>query len=136
MATTGVVKGNGILVYVGGTAIACTTDGSVDHSYEEIDATCKDSDGVKAILLGQQSATFSVSGLMQFDATYGIEDLRSIFDAGNTVVILWSTESAGDQSWSATCYMTQLQESAGLNGVAEWSCTFTSTGAVTLATIT
>lgn len=131
MATTGKVKGNSIGIYVGGSLIACATNANLDLSYESIDATCKDNDGQKQVLLGQKGMTFSCDGLIQYDATYGVEDLQAVFNAGTAVTVMWSTEVTGDYRYSASCYMMSLSETGGLNEVGTWSATFESDGAIT-----
>jgi hypothetical protein len=135
MATTGTFNGNLIIPKWGSNVIGCTTDSSLSLSYETIDATCKDNDGSQSSLPGQQSGEISLSGLQKFDATLGIEDLRTDFSAKTERVIEWSTQVTGDQKWSATAFISSLNENAPLNGVATYDVTFTFKGAISLGTV-
>ena len=135
MATTGKVKGNAIGIYVGGSLVACATNASLDLTYETIDATCKDQDGQKQILLGQKGASISVDGLTQYDAAYGIEDLQVSFNAGTQVAVKWSTEVTGDSYYQMNAYCTGISQTAGLNEVATYSATFESDGAIVYAAV-
>lgn len=97
MATTGSFKGNKIVPIWDGVAIGCTTDFTFDGSNSEIDATCKDNDGAKSTLPGEQSITMSAAGLQVYDATSGIEQLMSDFANKVEETLAWSTGVSGDK---------------------------------------
>jgi hypothetical protein len=136
MATTGIVEGNIMLLYVDGFAIGCTTECSFDFSREIIEAACKDNDGARQITLGGQSGSFGVSGLWKFDASYGVEDLIDIWIAGTSVTARWSTSEAGDFYLEASCYITDISGVAAVNDNVTFDATFTITGTVTKGTAT
>ena len=52
MATTGKIDGNNLLIYVQGSAVACTTSASLSMSMSSIDTTCKDSGGWASSIAG------------------------------------------------------------------------------------
>ena len=131
MATTGIVRGNNMLLYVDGEAIGCTTDASFDFSREITEAICKDDDGARQITLGGTSGSFSVSGLWKFDASFGIEDLYDIFAAGTEVTVRWSTDSISDFYLEADCYITSLSGGAPVNDSVTFDATFEINGVIT-----
>lgn len=133
--TTGPVKGNSLLLYVGSTAIACTTDAAFSFNRKTIDATCKDNDGAEQILPGGTGGSFTMSGIWRFDASYGVDDLADIFLNSTKVTIKYSTEVTGDFYLQADAYITDFSGKAGLNAVADYSATFTITGTITKAVV-
>jgi len=57
-----VISGNSVGVYVGGTLIGCLTGATLTTSRTEIDVTCKDNSGDKAVILGGATTTISFNG--------------------------------------------------------------------------
>lgn len=133
--TSGAFKGNLFGLYIGGTLIACARDCSFDGTNETIDATCKDNDGAKQVLLGQQGGTFNVDGLVVMDASYGFVDLIGVWLNKTEVVVLMSTEETGDTTITASCLLTNITVNGPLNDVANFSATFETTGAITTPTV-
>jgi predicted secreted protein len=131
MATTGAVIGNGLLLYIEGVAIACTTDASFDFSREILEVTCKDNDGAKQIRLGGTDGSFSVSGIWKFDAAYGVEDLVTAWLAGTLVTVRWATDSVGDFYLEADAYITNISGSSPVNDAVTFEATFSITGVIT-----
>ena len=131
MATTGIVEGNSLLLYMEGNPIVCTTEASFSFSRELIEATCKDNDGARQITLGGTSGNFSVSGLWKFDGAYQIEDLATAFLAGTQLTARWTTNVAGDFYFEAEVYITELSGAANVNDNVTFSATFEITGTIT-----
>jgi len=129
----------GVYVTVGGTdtLIAAATDCSLSLSMETIDITTKDSAGYRELLAGVRSGSMSVSGLIDYtDASN--QDVTDLFAAYNNRTILslvFSNAEVGDQKYSASGFMTSLEQSGGTEDTATYSATFELTGIVTGATI-
>jgi len=136
MATTGIVEGNSLLLYMDGNPIVCTTDASFDFSREIIEATCKDNNGARQIKLGGTSGTFSVSGLWKFDGAYQIDDLSDAFLAGTLLTAHWGTNVVGDFFFEASVYITNLSGSSPVNDNVSFDATFEITGTITKGTET
>lgn len=135
MATTGIMNGTLLGVYVGSTLVAHATEGSISLSMDTRDATTKSSSGYRELLEGTRSGSISVSALYANDAAYGTNDLMTAFSARTTLVVKFSTEVSGDDYWSATCYLTSLEVSAATEDNASYSATFEISGAVTFTTV-
>lgn len=131
MATTGIVEGNIMLLYIDGESIGCTTDANFDFSREIIEAVCKDNGGARQIKLGGTSGSFGVSGLWKFDAAYGIEDVMDAFLAGTLVTVRWSTAETGDFFLEADTYITNVSGAAAVNDNVTFDATFEITGTIT-----
>ena len=75
MATTGTVKGNLVGIYISDGAtptpayslIACGTNASLSITNEMIETVCKDNDGARSVLPGQQSVNMTIEGLTAYD---------------------------------------------------------------------
>jgi predicted secreted protein len=128
MATVGAFKGNIVIPNWGGSAIGCTTNFSFEGSNAEVDATCKDNDGAKSTLAGEQTWSFTAEGLQVYDATIGIEDLMTDWRTKQEETIEWSTGVVGDKTYSGTAYISAISMGAPLNGVATWNVTWTGKG--------
>ena len=125
MATTGKIDGNNILIYVAGTPIACTTSASLSMSMATIDTTCKDSGGWASSIAGLKNWEMSGEGLTEFNATYGFNDLVSVWKAGTEITVRFSTNVTGDKYFEGKAYITDLSEDAPQNDVVTYSFTFT-----------
>ena len=135
MATTGIMNGTLLGVYVGSTLIAHATEGSISLSMDTRDATSKDSSGTRDLLEATKSGTISVSALYAEDATYGVDDLMTSWAARTALTVKFSTEVSGDHYWSASAYITSLEVSAGMEDNVSYSATFELTGAITYSTV-
>ena len=131
MATSGIMNGTLLGVYVGSTLIAHATEGSISLSMDTRDTTTKSSAGQRALLEGTKSGTISVSALYAEDAAYGVDDLMTPWAARTTVTVKFSTEVSGDHFWSAAAYITSLEVSASMEDNVSYSATFELTGAIT-----
>jgi len=130
MATTGIVNGNDLGLFIGEVFIACTTDATISLSREVIEATCKDNGGARQVLGGSLSWTMTAAGLWKFDAAYGIEDLVDAILADTTLTARWSMESStiGDFYLEGSVKVTSVEASSPVNGAATWSVTFEGSG--------
>jgi TP901-1 family phage major tail protein len=155
MATTGKIRSNAINVYVstvtGDTLntdtnatddtyeiVASSTSGTFSGELETIDATSKDNDGARSILVSAISWSMTVEGLVQYnDTTNKIRsaDLFSLWQNKVKVRIAWATGIDGDSFYYGDAYITSYEESAGLNEVASFSVTFEGDGDITTSTI-
>jgi len=127
-----VINGNSVGVYVGGTLIGCLTGATLDTSREEIDVTCKDNSGDKAVILGGATTTVSFSGNWNPSSTYGLDELFTIFVAKSEVSL-----GFGDQTNLTVytqAYLQQLTWEGPLNAASTFSGTFSCTGTFTTAT--
>lgn len=131
MATTGIVEGNSLLLYIGTEPIVCTTEASFDFSREIVEATCKDNNGARQIKLGGTSGTFSVSGLWKFDGAYQVDDLMTAFLAGTLLTARWTTDSVGDFYLEASVYITNISGASPVNDNVTFDVTFEITGEIT-----
>lgn len=153
--STGVIHSNAIGVYVSPSAntfniIAYATSGSLELSRETIDATTKDNDGAKTIILGGQGWTMNVDGLISYSvlnsddtANANAESALDLFDAWNNktkLTLAWTTGQADgtdqDYMYTGDAFVSSYTETAGVNDVATFSVTFESTGDITKTQIT
>jgi|TARA_Y100000310_G_C20339898_1_gene649280 predicted secreted protein len=136
MATTGVVNGTSIGIYVGGTKIAKATSGSVSVSHSPRDATSKDSSAWSESLEGLREWSMDVEGLFAFDAAYGIVDLEGVLTARTAVTVRFSTESSSDEYFEGTAICTELSADSGVEESATFSASFQGTGALNFKALT
>lgn len=145
-ATTGKVRSNLINIYVStdqdGTLdtngsndtydiIASSTSGTFSGELETIDATSKDNDGARAILVSAINWNVTCEGLVQYDDTTNKLRAQELFDLwkGKTQIrVAWSTGEDGDSFYYGNGYITSYEESAGLNEVASFSITIEGDG--------
>lgn len=140
MPTTGVINSTVLGVYVLDSTykiIGHMTDASFSFSHEPRDITTKDSAGYRALLEGLRSWTMSSSNLTAFDATYGIDSLRTAALARTQLTLRWGTQVSGDDYIQGTAYISSLEESSpGAEDNATFSVTFEGTGTPTIAALT
>lgn len=131
MATTGIVEGNNLLLYIDGEPIVCTTEASFDFSREIIEAVCKDNNGARQIKLGGTSGNFGVSGLWKFDGAYQVEDLMDAFLNATLLTARWTTDEVGDFYLEADVYITNISGASAVNDNVTFDATFEITGPIT-----
>ncbi len=132
--TTGPVRGNNLLLYIGGAEIAGTKEVSFDLKRNTIDATSKDDDGAETFLMAGTGGTASASGIWKFDAAYGIEDLMDAYLAATMLVGKWSTNVSGDFYLQANMFITNITGQSNVNDVVSFTAAFQISGSITKAT--
>ena len=135
MATSGVMNGTLLGVYVGTTLVAHATEGSISLSMDTRDISSKDSAGTRALLEGMKSGSISMSALYAEDAAYGADELYTAMAARTPLAVKFSTEVSGDHFWSASAYLTSLEVSASTEDNVTYSASFELTGAITYAAV-
>ena len=127
MATTGTVKGNLVGVYIndGGTydLVACGTNATVNISNEMIETVCKDNDGARSVLPGQQSITMTVEGLTAYDNVGRTELIDAALDK-TELTLRYGSGVNGDPYLQVDAFITSFEESAPLNDSTSFSVSF------------
>jgi TP901-1 family phage major tail protein len=130
-----IFNGTELGVYISDTLIAAATDCSLSLNMETIDITTKDSAGYRELLGGLKSGSISCSGLIDYlDASNkDITDLWTAWENRDTLTLKFSkaNETAGELSFSASGFITSLEQSGGTEDTATYSATFELTGAIT-----
>ena len=132
-----VFNGTNLGVYVGSTIIAAATDCSLSLNMDTIDITTKDSAGYRELLAGLRSGSMSCNGLIDYQSSNeDTVDLVTAWTNRTSLTLKFSNEITGDQSYTASGFLTSLEQSGGTEDTATYSASFELTGVVTPATIT
>ena len=131
MATTGIINGTDLLVFIGGTAITHSTSASISFSMETRDASTKDSQGYREILEGQRSYSIECEGMTALDAANGFEELFAAWVARTVLTVKFGTADGEDQYYQGTGYLTSLSMDSGVEDSSTFSASFEMTGQVT-----
>lgn len=128
MATTGTVKGNLIGVYIEDGAgaydlIACGTNASLNLTNEMIETVCKDNDGARSVLPGQQSISISIDGLSAYNNVGRTELFASAKDK-TQLTLRYGSGVTGDPYVQVNAYITSFEETAPLNDSTSFSVSF------------
>lgn len=137
MATTGVVNGTDLRIYVGGTAIGRATTCSLSVSREQREILDKDSPGGGWLQYapGRKSGTMSTDGFVAYDtANETVGDLFTFLDNGSALVLRFTTDEAGDNYWEASGFVSSWALNAPVEENSTYSIEFQLTGAVTKGT--
>lgn len=135
--TSGVVEARILGVYIEGTRVGCTTNGTITFNADEREVTCDDSGIWRARKVGLLSASVSFSGLFAEDATgQTFHELWALWLARAPVEIKWSTEVSGDSAYSGDFILTELSMEKGeTGGNVSYSGSAMSDGPITKAVI-
>ena len=132
MATTGTVKGNLVGVYIldadaSGDAnydlIACGTNATLSLTNEMIETVCKDNDGARTAIPGQQSVGMTVDGLTAYN-NVGRSHLFTAAKVKTKLTLRYGTGVSGDQYVQVDAYITSFEETAPLNDSTSFSVSF------------
>ena len=128
MATTGTVKGNLVGVYIndgsdGYDLIACGTNASLNITNDMIETVCKDNDGARSVLPGQQSVSISIEGLTAYNNVGRTQLFASVKDK-TLLTLQYGTGVTGDAFVQVDAYITSFEETAPLNDSTSFSVSF------------
>ncbi|MDA0304100.1 MAG: phage tail tube protein [Bacteroidetes bacterium] len=130
MATLGTVKGNLVGVYISDGAtpavyslIACGTNASLNITNDMIETVCKDNDGARSVLPGQQSVSMSIEGLTAFNNVGRTELFGSAKDK-TQLTLRYGSGVTGDPYVQVDAYISSFEETAPLNDSTSFSVSF------------
>lgn len=132
MATAGTVKGNLVGVYIkdadgsGDTnydLIACGTNATLNLTNEMIETVCKDNDGARTVLPGQQSVTITVEGLTAYD-NVGRTALFAAAKDKTQLELQYGSGVNGDPYARVNAFITSFEETAPLNDSTTFNVSF------------
>lgn len=137
MATVGVIDVKDLTVFIGGTAISCATDATLEASRDLREILCKDTASGVDYKYSNFRWSISGSGLYAMDAAQGGDELMTMLIAGTSYPTLrFSTAASGDTKYEGTAALSTLSlTSSGASGEnAGYSFTFQGTGIITAGT--
>lgn len=117
-----VVNGNDIFISVDGDVIGCTTSSGFESTREVIDATCKDNNGARNVLLGALSATLPFDGLWNPASGYSVEDLLNLNKDGTLVEVKFGVTDT--LVITANARLSTISLTGSVNSAATYSGTF------------
>jgi hypothetical protein len=128
MATTGTVKGNLVGVYIddgasGYDLIACATNASLNITNDMIETVCKDNDGARSVLPGQQSVSISIEGLTAYNNVGRTQLFASVKDK-TLLTLQYGSGVSGDPYVQVDAYISSFEETAPLNDSTSFSVSF------------
>lgn len=132
MATTGILNGTLMLLYVNGVAIGGTTSHSRSQSVAMRDSTTKDSGGNEEVLPGLWSGSYSFDGFVAYDNTYGFDDLEELCRAKTKVSLVFTTDVVDDPFWKCDAYLETLDDESPNAENVGYSGTFHITGGMSV----
>lgn len=109
MATTGIVEGTAVGIYIGGTLIAAAMAKNLDMNLGLRDANNSDSGDSESKLPGRYNWAVSGRSQFEFDAGYGFRDLYAALTGRTQVAVMVENEVTGDYEYGGNGYVTQLK---------------------------
>jgi predicted secreted protein len=135
MATTGVINGTLLGVYVSGTLIAKSTNCTLNIVHNTRNSTSKDSGGWEEALGAMRSWTASGDFLDAEDAAYRFDDLFALIGSRAPVTLKISSEVSGDKYYTGSAILTSLDREAPMEDNVSGAYSFKGTGALSEATV-
>jgi len=139
MASTGVINGTNLRLFVGAVPIAYATSCTLSITRETREVIHKDAPGAgwAESAPGQKSGTCSVDALYNEDGTVNDNETpKTLFDALNSGTLLnctVETGEVGDNIFAFTAYVTDLEVTAAVEENATYSATLTISGTITMS---
>tara|TARA_R100000742_G_C4187000_1_gene20288 strand:+ start:12 stop:419 length:408 start_codon:yes stop_codon:yes gene_type:complete len=129
MATTGIINGTSLLVYVDGTALMHSTSGTLTLNMDTRDATTKESGGWKDVLEAGRNWSIEAEGMYALDSSNkDWQDLFSAMNTRSTVALQFKTSDAADKYYSGSAYVTSISQEAPTEDSTSYSVSFEGTG--------
>jgi hypothetical protein len=127
--TAGTISGNGVLVYLDGTAIGCTTGGTLTITNNQIETTCKDNDGAVTYAAGSTDWNIQVDGNTKLDAPVGLQALAELAMNKSTVTVRMATSNTTDDPYfEGEAFVSSFTWTNPVNAPSTYSATFTPRG--------
>lgn len=131
--TAGTISGNGVLVYLDGTAIGCTTGGTLTITNNQVETTCKDNDGAVTYAAGSQDWNIQVDGNTKLDAPVGLQALAELAMSKETVTVRMATANTVDDPYfEGDAFVSSFSWTNPVNAPSTYSVTFSPRGALSL----
>jgi predicted secreted protein len=124
-----------LLVYVGATPIAHSTSATITIDVDLPDATTKDSAGWADHIAGVRNWSIDFDGLVDYAASYGVEELFNNLLNRNELTVKWSSTQAGGTYLTGTASVSNLTQTADMEQPVSYSGTFTGKGALSQVAI-
>ena len=128
MATTGILDGTDLLMYVDSTAISYSESCTVHMAMATQDVTTKDSNNWTDRKPGIRSFDGSSDGNVALDASYGVDNFMAIYNSRSKVTLKWATNDSGDRFWEGDAYLTDLTITSPKGEPVTFSMSFEGTG--------
>lgn len=125
-----------VKILIGSTAINDLEECELNIDGEPIDVTTKDSNGWSEFLAGLKTWTMSGSGILDFSATEGVDEIFDDLSNGTIGSIKFSTSETGDSEFSGSGLYTNLQISAPKEDKVTFSFNLQGSGVLSKATLT
>lgn len=124
--TAGTITGNGVLVYLSGTAIGCTTGGTLTITNNQVETTCKDNDGAVTYAAGSSDWNITVEGNTKLDAPVGLQALAELSMNKLTVTVRMATSNTVDDPYfEGEAFVSAFTWTNPVNAPSTYSATFT-----------
>lgn len=133
--TNGVVNSSDLMLYVGGSAIACQTNAEWNITREFRDTSCKQSGQNRERLPSYLEFTVSGEAWVNYAAsTPNVSSMLDLIIDGTKVGLSLKTGVSGDDVLHGQGYMSSFtKNSSGMNENASFSYEFMGTGAVAVS---
>ena len=131
--TAGTISGNGVLVYLDGTAIGCTTGGTLTITNNQVETTCKDDDGAVTYAAGSQDWNIQVDGNTKLDAPVGLPALAELAMSKDTVTVRMATANTVDDPYfEGDAFVSSFTWTNPVNAPSTYSVTFSPRSSLSL----
>jgi hypothetical protein len=131
MATTNILNGTLLAIYVGGVKIDLQLQADLKLTMTPRESRTKDSSSYANIFEGIRDFEITGESEVAANATYGMTQLFTAFTAGTELTIAFKTGVSGDMILTGKAYVSELSSTAGVEENARFSYTFTGNGGLT-----
>lgn len=128
-------NGTKVKVLIGATAINNLENCELDINSADIDVTDKDSAGWKEILDGMKDWSINISGILDFAATEGVDEIVDDLINGTFASIKFSTTITGDTQFAGSGKYSNVHLGAPKEDKVSFSAKISGSGALTVSTI-
>jgi predicted secreted protein len=124
-----------LLVYVGAIPIAHSTSATITIDVDLPDATTKDSAGWADHIAGVRNWSIDFDGLVDYAASYGVEELFNNLLNRNVLTVKWSSTQVGGTYLTGQASVSNLTQTADMEQPVSYSGTFTGKGALSMVAV-
>ena len=127
-----ILNGTKVKIFIGTGVIANGTSANLKFSMSPRETTTKDSNGNRELAEGLMSASFDFKGLLDPAASpIGFSQLNTALNNRTALTVVFAqTDTGSGKKYTATAYVTTLDQSAEVEGNVEFNASFECSGAL------
>lgn len=130
MASTTVINGTAVALYIQGTTVAQATSCQLTVEQNVIETTSKNSGGWFDGIAGLRNISLSVEGWVHYVQSYGLKEITALIVSRTLLAWIMRTTVTGDTVYSGSGFVTSVNSTYPVEDASNYTAEITGVGAL------